>query len=128
MWQIPKGYEVVFFTTQIPVEVVEEGSDIFVSYEQEHIRVKASNYLLYTPYFEESKVWEGVQKDMRDFSIWITSDPSVTFEIDPDEEDFTPIGKKEKGFLIWPEHLRHIMIEVKEANQAVHATPARASR
>lgn len=116
LWDVPKGYEVAFYASKIPLSVISDGNEIRASYKQDHIHLNGKDYLLYTPYFEEAQVWKGIQKDMKDFSIWITTSPGISFDVKPDVKEFLPIGHREKGFLIWPEHLRHIKIEIKKAD------------
>lgn len=118
LWEIPKNYEVAVFTVQLPIDILENQEEIYVEYVQEHVSIRGRPYLLYTPYFENPRVWEGIGKDLKNFQIWITGDSEKRFAIDPIKADYIYIGKKAQGHLVWPEHLRHIEIKIGGANKS----------
>ncbi len=111
-WGVPRGYEFALYITQIPIEVLENEIKIRIEYVQEHIKERGKEYLLYTPFFENHRIWNAIGKNHADFLISISTDDSVELVIKSTGNEFGYMGLYDGKHLVSPEHLKPIKLRI----------------
>ena len=75
-----KGTRLYVVSVEVPIVKFSPELKFKIHYKQLHYKRGRKTFLIYTPVFENGKVWDGLDKDIRDFLIRLIPSEGITLK------------------------------------------------